>query len=131
MDTILPDELIPFDKAESGAAREKLNQDTYDLVPYQEITDAYVRVAEFGAKKYAPWNWSKGLSRVQLSCSLLRHLFAYIRGEDCDQESGLKHTDHILWNAAALSHNEHWDIEDGRRGEPHRDYKIQKGQPND
>ncbi len=115
-----------FDTASSGAKREKNNKQPYDLVPFQEITDAYVRVAEFGAIKYAPWNWSLGLARVQLCCSMLRHIFAYVRGEDCDPESGLLHTDHILWNAAALSHNVHWDLEDGRRSEPSREYKEKK-----
>lgn len=104
------------------ADREKLGKLPYDLVPFQEITDSFVRVAEFGAKKYAPWNWSKGLSRVQLCCSLLRHTFAYIRGQDKDPESGLDHTDHILWNAAVLSHNVHWGLDDERRPEPPRDY---------
>lgn len=112
-----------FDKASTGASREKLNQAPYDLVPFQEITDAYTRVAEFGAVKYEPWNWSKGLARVQLCCSLLRHTFAYLRGEETDADSGLSHTDHILWNAAALSHNVHWGLEDGRRAEPPRSYK--------
>jgi hypothetical protein len=111
------------DKSSTGAQREKLNDLPYDLVPFQEITEAYVRVAEFGAKKYAAWNWSLGLSRVQILCSLLRHSFAYLRGEDRDKDSGLMHTDHILWNAAALAHNVHWNLEDGRRGEPPRDYK--------
>ena len=109
--------------AKSGAQREKLGTLPYDLIPYQEITDAFARVAEFGAVKYAPWNWSKGLARVQLLGSLLRHTFAYLRGEDRDKETGLLHTDHILWNAAVLSHNVHWNLEDGRRPEPPRDYK--------
>ena len=109
--------------ATSGAKREKLNTLPYDLVPFQEFTDAFTRVAEFGAKKYEPWNWSKGLSRVQLVGSLLRHAFAYLRGEERDRDSGLLHTDHILWNATALSHNVHHDLEDGRRTEPPRDYK--------
>ena len=108
--------------AASGAQREKLHALPYDLVPFQEITDAYTRVAEFGAKKYAPWNWSKGLSRVQILGSLLRHSFAYLRGQDRDHDSGLLHSDHILWNAAALVHNVHWDLEDGRRAEPPRAY---------
>lgn len=109
--------------ASTGAQREKMDLLPYDLVPFQEMTDAYVRVAEFGAKKYAAWNWSKGIPRRQLLCSLLRHTFAYLRGEDCDKESGLNHSDHILWNAVALVHNVHWNLEDGRRGEPPRDYK--------
>lgn len=109
--------------AKSGAQREKLGALPYDLIPYQEITDAFARVAEFGAIKYALWNWSKGLARVQLLGSLLRHAFAYLRGEDRDRETGLLHTDHILWNAAVLAHNVHWNLEDGRRAEPPRDYK--------
>lgn len=112
--------------SETGAKREKLNVQPYDLVPFQEITDGFVRVAEFGAVKYEPWNWTKGLSRVQLIGSLLRHTFAYLRGQERDADSGLLHTDHILWNAVALTHNVHHDLEDGRRPEPARDYHNEK-----
>ena len=110
-------------QTETGARREKLNALPYDLIPYQEITDAFARVAEHGAVKYAPWNWSKGLPRVQILGSLLRHAFAYLRGEERDPDSGLLHTDHILWNAAVLVHSVHWNLEDGRRAEPPREYK--------
>lgn len=122
----LPDPVIASERwseAASGALREKMNDVPYDLVPFQEITESFSRVAEFGAKKYTPWNWSKGIPRVQLLCSLLRHTFSYLRGEDRDKESGLMHTDHILWNAAALVHNVHWGLEDSRRTEPYRSYK--------
>ena len=105
------------------AEREKLNAQPYDLVPFQEITEAYCRAAEHGAEKYSEWNWSAGLPRVQILGSLLRHTFAYLRGEERDSRSGLLHTDHILWNAATLCHNVHWGLEDGRRGEPERPYK--------
>ncbi len=130
-----PDEMTPedaFDESvkankqpenKSGAQREKLHAASYDLVPYQELTDAYVRVAEMGAVKYDAWNWSKGLPRVQILCSLLRHTFAYMRGKDKDKESGLSHADHILWNAVALVHNIEHNLEDGRRAEPPRSYK--------
>ena len=109
-------------KAASGAMREKLDVLPYDLIPFQEMTESFARVAEFGARKYAVWNWSAGLPRVQLIGSLLRHTFAYLRGEDRDKDSGLLHTDHILWNAAVLVHNVHWNLEDGRRVEPRRAY---------
>lgn len=111
-----------YPESDTGAKREKLNTPSYDLVPFQEITDAFTRVAEFGAVKYEPWNWSKGLKRVQLLGSLLRHAFAYLRGQDRDKDSGLLHTDHILWNATALCHNVAHNLEDGRRKEPPRDY---------
>ena len=120
------DEVSDHPASSSGAKREKLNAIPYDLVPFQEMSDAYARVAEFGAAKYAAWNWSQGLSRVQLLGSLLRHTWAYLRGEERDSGtggSGLLHTDHILWNAVALCHNVHWGLEDGRRAEPPREYK--------
>lgn len=125
----LEDEAI-FDAAESGAMREKLSATPYDLIPYIELSEAYARVAEHGAGKYAPWNWSQGLPRVQLLGSLLRHTFAYLRGEEYDsgpKGSGLRHTDHILWNAVALVHNVRWNLEDGRRTEPERAYKKGEG----
>lgn len=112
-------------RSSSGAMREKLNVDPYDLIPFQEIANAFSRVAEFGVKKYEPWNWSKGLSRVQLIGSLLRHTFSYLRGEERDKDSGLLHTDHIVWNAAVLCHNVEWGLEDGRRVEPERAYKAE------
>lgn len=114
----------PHPKSETGAMREKLHSIPYDLVPFQEMTEAYARVAEFGARKYAPWNHTLGIPRVQIISSLLRHTWAYLRGEERDKDSGLLHTDHILWNAAALVHNVHWDLADGRRVEPPREYKT-------
>lgn len=109
--------------SKTGARRAKMNAIPYDLVPFQEITNAYSRVAEFGAIRYESWNWTKGLPRVQIICSLLRHTFSYLRGEERDGDSGLMHTDHILWNAVALSHNVEHNLEDGRRVEPYREYK--------
>lgn len=107
-----------WETSSTGAMREKMNGLKYDLVPFIEITEAYARVAEFGARKYDSWNWSKGIPRVQVLGSLLRHTFAYIRGQDRDPESGLMHTDHIIWNAATLCHSVEHDMEDGRRKDP-------------
>jgi Domain of unknown function (DUF5664) len=111
-----------FYTSKSGAMREKMNDNYYDLIPFREIVDSYKRVAEFGAKKYTPWNWAKGLPRVQLIGSLLNHTWAYLRGEDKDKDSGLSHVDHILWNAVALVHNIKNAHEDGRRLEG--DYQV-------
>ena len=109
---------LPHPASETGAQREKMHVQPYDLVPFQEMTEAYVRVAEHGAVKYAAWNWTKGLPRVQIIGSLLRHTFAYLRGQDRDPDSGLLHTDHTLWNAAALVHSVHHDVNDDRRPDP-------------
>lgn len=110
-------------EAPTGAKREKLNDIPYDQVPFFEIAEAYKRVAEHGAKKYSTWNWSQGLPRRQVLSSLLRHVWAYLRGEDKDPSSGLCHGDHIIWNAATLVHHIHWGIMDDRRPEPSREYK--------
>lgn len=52
------------------------------------------QVLTFGARKYADHNWAKGLSRSRLMGACLRHVFSYLRGEDCDRESGLSHLYH-------------------------------------
>lgn len=64
----------------------------------QEICSVY----DFGANKYAPWNWAKGLSWSDTQASLLRHLAAWSIGEERDSESGLPHDVHIAWNAITL-----------------------------
>lgn len=54
------------------------------------------KVLTFGAKKYAAWDWSKGISTSRLLAAALRHLFAYAGGEDTDPESGLGHVAHAM-----------------------------------
>ena len=62
------------------------------------------RVMEYGTQKYARSNWLKGLPHTQIADSLLRHLVAYLSGEDVDPESGCRHVDHIACNALFLAH---------------------------
>lgn len=92
--------------AESGAQREKLGAIRYDYMPFREVVEAYARVAEFGARKYDVDNWMKGLPTSQIFGSLMRHTWAWMTGQNRDEESGLLHTDHILWNAVALVYNQ-------------------------
>ena len=61
-------------------------------------TDALECIAEildFGAKKYAPRNWEKGMawSRVYRAC--IGHLWKWWRGAPADEETGKSH----LWHA--------------------------------
>lgn len=64
-------------------------------------------VLSFGAKKYARGNWHKGLSHTEICDSMLRHLSSYLSGQDKDEESGLRHVDHVLCNAIFLSQLTH------------------------
>lgn len=52
------------------------------------------QVLTFGAKKYAAWNWAKGISYSRLYDGIQRHLNAFWGREDNDQESGLSHLLH-------------------------------------
>lgn len=65
------------------------------------------KVLAYGAKKYADRNWEKGIAWSRIVAALLRHLFAYLRGELVDPESGLSHLAHVLCNAHFLVHYLH------------------------
>jgi hypothetical protein len=60
------------------------------------------RVAGFGAKKYAPFNFTKGYDWSLSYNALLRHVLAFLAGEDLDDESGLPHLAHAAWHCLAL-----------------------------
>ena len=70
----------------------------------QEFVEPCVRVFEYGIKKYAAWNWAKGMAwSVPLGC-VLRHLEKILDGEDLDPESGQLHWGHVLCNLIMLQH---------------------------
>ena len=82
----------------------------WSLVDFESLEDM-VKVLEFGANKYSDHNWKKGLPTTQVCESLMRHLFAYLSGEDIDPESGLSHVGHIQCNAMFLSYMQKNKIE--------------------
>lgn len=53
------------------------------------------QVLAFGAKKYAPNNWRKGLAWMRIIGAIFRHLYAFMAGEDLDPETQLPHVDHV------------------------------------
>ncbi len=85
------------------AIRHNQGKSTWSLVDFATMEDM-VAVLDFGAKKYSPDNWKKGLHTKSVFDSIMRHLAAYISGEDNDQESGLPHTGHIMCNAMFLAY---------------------------
>ena len=89
--------------AEKGSgARFNGGKPDYSLIPLTTMEDE-ARVWMYGKNKYAAWNWAKGMAwSVPLAC-LLRHLAAWQRGEEVDQESGLPHLAHAMCNLRMLT----------------------------
>lgn len=52
------------------------------------------KVLDFGAKKYDAYNWAKGIKYSRVYSALLRHVFAWWKGENNDPETGLPHLAH-------------------------------------
>jgi len=68
----------------------------------REMMEALARVREFGAGKYARDNWKNGFNYTRSIDALLRHVFAFLSGEDKDPESGLNHIHHAACNIEHL-----------------------------
>lgn len=65
--------------------------------------DDCARVFDYGRRKYAAWNWAKGMPwSAPIGCAA-RHLMAIIRGETTDPESGLPHVGHVFCNIVMLA----------------------------
>jgi len=73
-----------------------------DLLPV-DVIEKLAEVLTVGANKYADRNWELGMKWSRVIGSLKRHLNAVELGKDYDDESGLRHIDHVLTNAAFLS----------------------------
>ena len=66
-----------------------------DLIPPEMLT-ALASVLKYGAIKYEPRNWEKGMRWGRVFAALMRHMWAWWRGESNDEETKMSH----LWHAA-------------------------------
>ena len=90
------------------------------LVPYCSIR-AIAEVLTFGAKKYGPWNWAKGMKWSRLHDACLRHLGAWSMRVEKDEESGLSHLAHagcclmflIAYEILGTGEDDRWNPDDG------------------
>lgn len=97
----------------------KPRMDQWKLLP-TFATEAIVRVLVFGVKKYSAWGWQKVVGwRWRYTAALLRHVFAYARGQARDPETGEHHLAHAGCCLLFLLDNElrleagHKDVPDG------------------
>lgn len=76
-----------------------------DLIsPY--FIEEMSKVLTYGAKKYEEHNWLKGIKYSRCFGAMLRHIYAWWRGEINDPETGLHHLAHAACCLMFLLHYE-------------------------
>ena len=88
-----------FAKADNG-------KPGFELLPVWLLDDVNL-VLRHGKKKYGLNNWQKtdGFRLSRAYNALLRHMFAWWRGEDKDPETGLSHLSHAMCNLIFLMYH--------------------------
>ena len=79
----------------AGGRKDDQGKARFDLIP-PEFLSATAGVLTFGAAKYGERNWEKGMSWGRPFAAMMRHLWAWWRGQKADPETGFSH----LWHAA-------------------------------
>jgi hypothetical protein len=73
----------------------------YELLP-PELLEEVARVLTFGAHKYSARNWELGMAWSRPFGALMRHMWAWWRGEEKDPETGYSHLAHAACCIAFL-----------------------------
>lgn len=102
----------------------KFDQDKMrlDLIP-REMIEGLARPMTYGVKKYSANNWREGLVFSRVTGATLRHLTAWMSGEDIDAESGQKHIEQAFVNLGFL-------VTFVNEGRTDLDDRFKRGQPN-
>jgi hypothetical protein len=101
------------------ATKYDMGKRDWSLLPLDSVEEI-VKVLEFGANKYAAHNWSNngGFKYTRVINAMLRHIFAFMRGEDLDPETGLSHLAHagcnILFILHFIKHKDKYSTNDDR-----------------
>jgi hypothetical protein len=76
------------------------------LLSLGDLTDVWrecVQVFEYGMRKYAAWNWAKGMAwSIPIACAGRHAIFGILAGDHLDPESKLPHRGHIACNIVML-----------------------------
>lgn len=85
----------------------------YDLIPAEPLAKV-AHVYTMGAAKYDDRNWEKGLKWGRVFAAMMRHLWAWWKGESIDKEGGQHHLASVAWGALALMEYErtHPELDD-------------------
>ena len=77
----------------SEGRKDDQEKNRLELLPPRAL-ERIGEVFTFGAKKYDDRNWELGIKYSRVFGALLRHLWAWWRGEGLDPESGMSHLAH-------------------------------------
>lgn len=99
-----------------GGVKYDIDKVRLDLIPFESLAEI-AKVLMHGEKKYHAWNWAQGMSWVRMAAAILRHLGAWLAGQDNDPDSGLSHLSHAGCMLLFLIWHEQYKPElDDRRG---------------
>ena len=110
----MSDERWRLEQLAKGGHKDDQGKIRMELIP-PELLEAVGDILTFGAEKYVDRNWEHGMKWSRPFGALMRHMWAWWRGEDKDPETGRSH----LWHAGAciaflIAYEERADGEDDR-----------------
>ena len=79
---------------EAGGTKYDQEKPDFSLIDAEWLEEV-AKVMTFGKTKYAAHNWRAGIALSRVLSAGLRHLWAVVRGEDNDPETGLSHLAHL------------------------------------
>lgn len=97
------DDLCDLDHAEEQFMKADAGKNMLSLIdPHFVILLG--EILSFGAQKYSPNNWQLCEDTSRYKDALLRHLYAYLSGEQLDKESGMSHLGHATFGLMCLNY---------------------------
>lgn len=93
--TPVPEDEDADDVWPEGGRKDDGGKPRMDLIA-PEMMVALGSVLEYGARKYSARNWEQGMDWGRVFAAMMRHMWAWWRGEASDPETGMSH----LWHAA-------------------------------
>lgn len=86
---------------EMTGKKDDKNKARYDLLPPEPLEEL-AKLYGTGAGVYGSRNWEQGLAYGRVFAAMMRHAWAWWRGEKYDPKDGQHHLIAVAWNAFAL-----------------------------